>query len=84
VRESEIPAACAAILRRLDDYIDRELAPDEAALVERHIEDCLQCAGRLRFELGLMRQLRARLRRIDLPADLMARIRLRLEWEAAG
>jgi anti-sigma factor RsiW len=84
VNESDIPAACEMILRRLDDYIDRELSPSETRMVERHIEDCLRCAGRLRFELGLIHQLRARLRRIALPAGLMDRIKLRLEAEVAG
>lgn len=78
---SETQAACEAILRRLDDYIDRELSPEEMRAVERHIDDCLHCAGRFRFELSLIRELRRRLRRIALPGDLAARIGRRLEAE---
>ena len=81
---SETQAACEAILRRLDDYIDRELSPGDMRMVERHIEDCLRCAGRYRFELGLIRELRSRLRRIGLPTGLVTRIRLRLDEEMAG
>ena len=76
---SETQAACEAILRRLDDYIDRELSPEEMRMVERHIEDCLHCAGRFRFEMSLIRELRNRLRRIAMPGDLAVRIRRRLE-----
>lgn len=81
MNQSETRAACEAILRRLDDYIDRELSPEEMGAVERHIDDCLHCAGRFRFEMSLIRELRSRLRRIALPGDLAARISLRL---AAG
>jgi len=83
VSDSEIQAACEAILQRLDDYIDRELSADDMRMVERHIEDCLRCAGRLRFEMSLIQELRSRLRRICLPGDLMARIKLRLDVETA-
>ena len=84
MNDSETQAACEAILRLLDDYIDRELSAADMRMVERHIEDCLRCAGRFRFEASLIQAVRSRLRRISLPGDLVARIRLRLEAEAAG
>jgi anti-sigma factor (TIGR02949 family) len=84
VNDSETPAACEAILRRLDDYIDRELSPSDMRMVEQHIEECLRCAGVYRFEISLIQAVRSRLRRICLPDDLMARIRLRLDADAAG
>jgi anti-sigma factor (TIGR02949 family) len=84
VNDSETQAACAAILRQLDDYVDRALSPSDMRMVERHIEDCLRCAGRYRFETSLIQELRSRLQRICVPGDLMARIRLRLDAEAAG
>jgi anti-sigma factor (TIGR02949 family) len=76
-------AACEAILQRLDDYIDRELSADEVLVVERHLEECFACASQYRFEIRLIRDIRARLRRICLPGDLMTRIRLRLDAETA-
>lgn len=82
--ESELEAVCEAILLRLDDYIDRQLSADDLGMVERHIEDCLRCASRYRFEIGLIQEIRTRLRRIALPGDLVARIKLRLEAEMAG
>ena len=75
---------CEAILRRLDDYIDRELSPGDLRMVEQHIEDCLRCAERYRFEISLIQEIRSRLRRIRLPGDLVARIKLRLDAEMAG
>jgi len=84
VTDSETQAACEAILRLLDDYIDRELSPGDMHTVEQHIEECLRCAGRFRFEASLIQDVRSRLQRISLPGDLVARIRLRLQAEAAG
>jgi anti-sigma factor (TIGR02949 family) len=77
-------ATCEAILRQLDDYIDRELSPGDMHMVERHIEDCLRCADRYRFEISLVQEIRSRLRRIRLPGHLVASIRLRLDAERAG
>ena len=84
MNDSETPAACEAILRQLDDYIDRELSPSDMQMVEQHIEECLRCAGAYRFEISLIQAVRSRLRRICLPGDLMARIRLQLDADAAG
>ena len=84
VSDNEMQGSCEAILQRLDDYIDRELSPGDMLMVERHIEDCLRCDDRYRFEISLIRELRSRLRRIRLPGDLVARIKLRLDVEMAG
>ena len=82
--ESEIQAACEAILQRLDEYIDRELSPTDMQMVERHLEECLHCADRYRFEISLIRGIQNRLRRIRLPDDLAATIGRRLEAEIRG
>jgi anti-sigma factor (TIGR02949 family) len=83
VRNGETQAACEAVLQRLDDYIDRELSAGEALMVERHLDECFRCAGQYRFEARLIRDIRARLRRIALPGDLMTRIKLRVDAETA-
>jgi anti-sigma factor (TIGR02949 family) len=81
VRKGEIQAACEAILQRLDDYLDRELSAEDVLMVERHLEECFDCASQYRFEIRLIHDIRARLRRIALPGDLMTRIKLRLDAE---
>jgi anti-sigma factor (TIGR02949 family) len=75
---------CDAILRQLDDYIDRELSPDDMRVVERHIEQCLRCADLCRFEISLVQQIRTRLRQVRLPGHLVASIRLRLDAERSA
>lgn len=83
VDHSETQAVCEAILRRLDDYIDRELSSCDMHIIERHIEECLRCADRYRFEISLIQEIRSRVRRIRLPEDLLTRVKLRLDAETA-
>lgn len=66
--------SCAQVVRRLDDYVDRELAPQEIAAVERHLLDCEICAREFRLEAGALRSIRATLRRIQLPPGAEARV----------
>jgi len=65
---------CEEAFRRLDDYLDRELSAEEAALVKEHLEICAGCAREFNFESSLLRGVRDKLRQIELPASLQARI----------
>ncbi|MFL5494177.1 MAG: anti-sigma factor family protein [Gemmatimonadales bacterium] len=80
----QVTRRAQGLLQRLDDYLDRELSADDLQLVERHLEECSDCASRYRFEIRLIHDIRARLRRIAPPGDLMTRIKLRLDAETAG
>ena len=72
---SEItPGGCADAIRRLDDYLDRELSPVDLDRVRRHLEACALCAREFRFEAGLIREVRAKVNRIAVPADLHASV----------
>ena len=75
---------CEEAFRRLDDYLDRELAPDERALVREHLEVCAGCAREFAFEASVLGGVRAKLRQIDVPADLQARVLLALRAEGGG
>lgn len=70
--------SCREVVRRLDDYVDRELDPEEQRLVEAHLQECAQCASEYRFEANLLRQVRDKVRRIDVPSDLMAKVLKRI------
>jgi hypothetical protein len=65
---------CEQTFRRLDDYLDRELSPDERRLVEEHLRVCGICASEFRFEQSVLDGVRDKLSRLAVPADLMARI----------
>jgi len=66
---------CEDMFRKLDDYLDRALTPEETEMIRRHLEVCATCASEYRFEETLLAELRNKVRRIsDKPADLMDRI----------
>lgn len=66
---------CEEAFRRLDDFLDRELAPLEMNLIHEHLEICEGCAREFRFEESVIRNVRAKLRDIDLPPELTIRVR---------
>jgi anti-sigma factor (TIGR02949 family) len=72
---------CEEAFRRLDDYLDRELSAEEATLVKEHLEICVGCAREFNFESSLLRGVRDKLRQIELPPSLQARILGVLEEE---
>jgi anti-sigma factor (TIGR02949 family) len=65
---------CEEAFRRLDDYLDRELSTEESVLVKEHLDICAGCAREFSFEASLLRGVRDKLRQIDLPPSLQARI----------
>ena len=66
--------SCEEVFRRIDEYLDRELAPQEVERVRAHLETCVVCASEYRFEDALLREVRSKLRRVAMPADLRSRI----------
>ena len=58
----------------MDEYLDRELAAHEAALVREHLETCAACASEYSFEEGVLLTVKAKLRRVAIPPELRARI----------
>ena len=65
---------CEEAFRRLDDYLDRELSAEEMVLVHEHLEICAGCTREFNFEASVLHGVREKLRQIDVPASLQARI----------
>jgi anti-sigma factor (TIGR02949 family) len=65
---------CEEVFQRLDDYLDRELTADEMRLVREHLELCTVCTAEHRFERRVLDDVKQKLRRIDMPAGLIARV----------
>ena len=65
---------CEEMFRRLDDYLDRELSPEETRIVEAHLEICALCATEFAFEAGVLKEVRNKLRRIEVPASLRDKV----------
>jgi anti-sigma factor (TIGR02949 family) len=76
--------SCLETVRRLDDYLDRELSEVERHEVERHLETCDRCLQRFRFEAAVVEDLRMKLRRVAVPSELESRVRDLLRGGDAG
>jgi anti-sigma factor (TIGR02949 family) len=72
---------CEEALRRLEDFLDRELTPEEMILVQAHLDTCTACTERFAFERQVLDGLRDKIRRISLPPDLRASISRSLDRE---
>ena len=75
---------CLETVRRLDDYLDRELDEMERHEVERHLETCDRCLQRFRFEAAVVDDLRTKLRRVTVPSTLESRLRDLLRRDSSG
>jgi anti-sigma factor (TIGR02949 family) len=65
---------CEETFRRLDDYLDRELAPEETQLVREHLETCIACAQEFSFEESVIVNVKRKVRQLEVPDDLESRI----------
>ena len=72
---------CEGALRRLNDFLDRELNADETRLVREHLETCTRCASEYRFEETLLAEIKGKLRHSKLPPDLHAKVHALLKGE---
>jgi anti-sigma factor (TIGR02949 family) len=75
---------CAEAFRRLDDYLDRELAAEELRLIEEHLADCASCLQEFSYERSVLEGLKGKLRRLTMPEDLLARIQRKLRDAEPG
>lgn len=75
---------CEEAFRRLDDYLDRELADTEMVRLREHLETCAGCAREFNFEASVLQGVKDKLRQFDLPGDVLSRIQLALEQERQG
>jgi anti-sigma factor (TIGR02949 family) len=65
---------CEEAFRRLDDFLDHELKPEEMRLVQEHLDVCAQCTREFNFELSVLTGVRSKLSRIAAPPNLLSRI----------
>lgn len=72
---------CEEAFRRLDDYLDRRLTPEESRVIEEHLHVCAACAREFRFEASVIRSVRRKLRRLDAPPGLLDKINMLIALE---
>jgi anti-sigma factor (TIGR02949 family) len=69
---------CEEAFRRLDDFLDRRLSPEETRLVEEHLQICDACTREFSFEASVINGVRRKLRHLEAPPDLLSRVLSRL------
>jgi anti-sigma factor (TIGR02949 family) len=65
---------CEEAFRRLDDFLDRRLSPEEMRVIEQHLEICAWCAREFNFESSVLHGVKRKLRQLGAPPDLLSRI----------
>jgi anti-sigma factor (TIGR02949 family) len=65
---------CQETFGHLNDYLDRELSPQELRLVEEHLAVCAYCMLEFAFEANVLREVRAKLGSIQAPEGLMRKV----------
>jgi anti-sigma factor (TIGR02949 family) len=66
---------CQETFEHLDDYLDRELSPEEMRLVVEHLEVCAYCILEFQFEARLLQEMRAKVRALPAPSGLLDKVR---------
>ena len=69
---------CEEAFRRLNDFLDRRLRPDEMKIIEEHLEVCAWCAREFAFETSVLHGVKRKLRQLEAPPELLAKIISRL------
>ena len=65
---------CHDALQRLNEYLDRELGPEETAKVRFHLRICRECAEKFAFDEQFNAALREKLVRLDVPETLREKL----------
>lgn len=65
---------CEEAVKRLNDFLSRELAPDEEVQVQQHLQECNGCFEKFHFEETLLRRLRDAVGQVQAPDGLRQRI----------
>jgi anti-sigma factor RsiW len=65
---------CRELIDVLQDYLDRELAGDVVAELERHLEDCAPCRAYL-ATYRKAREVGAAAGRVEMPEEMKIRLR---------
>jgi anti-sigma factor (TIGR02949 family) len=65
---------CEEAFRRLNDYLDRRLTPEETRIIQEHLEICAWCAREFNFETSVLHGLKRKMRQLDVPAGLLSRV----------
>ena len=66
---------CQEAVKKLYEYLDRQLTEEEAVEVIEHLERCPPCNDHFRFEEGILTRVSQACRQVEVPATLLERVR---------
>lgn len=75
---------CEQALAHLQDYLKREVTPELAAEVQRHLEHCRPCFRHAKFEINFLAMLETQGAKGTCPEKVRARILAMLRLEERG
>ena len=70
---------CEETFRRMQDYLDRELSPEEIDLVQAHLASCGMCAEEYLFEASFLRRVSQYVQDTEIPENLFALVSASLD-----
>jgi anti-sigma factor (TIGR02949 family) len=73
--------SCEEAVRRLNEYLDKELAPEERADVIKHLALCKPCLERFNFEQTLLISIRTKMQKVSAPPELKTRLNVLITRE---
>ncbi|MCX6365798.1 MAG: zf-HC2 domain-containing protein [Armatimonadetes bacterium] len=65
---------CQQAVERLNDFLSRELHPEEETLVQSHLQQCKGCFEKFHFEETLLKTLREKVGQVQAPDGLRQRV----------
>ena len=73
-RQSQDFNQCQEAVKRLNEYLSKELTPEEEAKVQEHLGQCQGCFKRFSFEEQLIKTIRDRAHQVVAPTQLREKI----------
>jgi anti-sigma factor (TIGR02949 family) len=71
--------SCQEAFEKLDDFLCRELTPEDIKRLEAHLCECIHCANAYKLEGKLHECIKKKVEQIALPCDLAERVRAALD-----
>ena len=66
--------SCEEAVKRLNEYLDHEMTPEERVVVLKHLEICRPCLKRFSFEQTLVVSLRQKITVLCIPSALREKL----------
>ncbi len=66
--------SCEEAVKRLNEYLDHEMTPEERIVVLKHLEICRPCLSRFSFEQTLVISLRQKVSVLCMPEALRVKL----------